>query len=66
MNAGVHISLSVLVSSVCMPRSGIASMGRMAVKAGLEKAEEPEIKLPTSAGSLKKQERIHNGVLLSH
>jgi len=26
------------------------------VKAGLEMAEEPEIKLPTSAGSLKKQE----------
>ena len=26
------------------------------VQAGLEKAEEPEIKLPTSAGSLRKQE----------
>ena len=26
------------------------------VKLGLEKAEEPEIKLPTSAGSLEKQE----------
>ena len=26
------------------------------VQAGLEKADEPEIKLPTSAGSLKKQE----------
>ena len=26
------------------------------VQAGLEKAEEPEIKLPTSTGSLKKQE----------
>ena len=26
------------------------------VKLGLEKAEEPEIKLPTSAGSWKKQE----------
>ena len=26
------------------------------VQAGFEKAEEPEIKLPTSAGSLKKQE----------
>jgi len=26
------------------------------VQAGLEKAEEPEIKLPTFAGSLKKQE----------
>ena len=24
MNFGVHVSLSVLVSSVCMPRSGIA------------------------------------------
>ena len=24
MNVGVHVSLSILVSSVCMPRSGIA------------------------------------------
>ena len=24
MNIGVHVSLSILVSSVCMPRSGIA------------------------------------------
>ena len=24
MNIGVHVSLSVLVSSVCMPRSGMA------------------------------------------
>ena len=24
MNYGVHVSLSILVSSVCMPRSGIA------------------------------------------
>ena len=24
MNTGVHVSLSVLISSVCMPRSGIA------------------------------------------
>ena len=29
MNIGVHMSLSILVSSVCMPRSGIAgSYGR--------------------------------------
>ena len=29
MNIGVHVSLSILVSSVCMPRSGIAgSYGR--------------------------------------
>ena len=28
------------------------------VQAGLEKTEEPEIKLPTSAGSWKKQERV--------
>ena len=28
-------------------------------KLGLEKAEEPEIKLPTSIGSLKKQENIY-------
>ena len=30
------------------------------VQAGLEKAEEPEIKLPTSAGSWKKQESSRN------
>ena len=30
------------------------------VQAGLEKAEEPEIKLPTSAGSLKKRELQEN------
>ena len=30
------------------------------VQAGLEKAEEPEIKLPTSSGLLKKQERSRN------
>ena len=24
MNTGVHVSLSILVSSVCMPRGGIA------------------------------------------
>ena len=29
-------------------------------KLDLEKAEEPEIKLPTSAGSLKKQEFLKN------
>ena len=37
-------------------------------KMDLEKAEEPEIKLPTSAGSLKKQETFRNistSVLLS-
>ena len=28
------------------------------VQAGLEKAEEPEIKLPTSAGSSKKQDSV--------
>ena len=26
MNTGVHVSLSILVSSVCMPRSGIAGL----------------------------------------
>ena len=26
MNIGVHVSLSILVSSVCMPRSGIAEL----------------------------------------
>ena len=30
----------------------------MMLKLVLEKAEEPEIKLPTSAGSLKKQENL--------
>ena len=38
------------------------------IQAGLEKAEEPEIKLPTYAGSLKKQEssrKISTSVLLT-
>ena len=38
------------------------------VKLGLEKAQEPEIKLPTSAGSLKKQEssrKISSSALLT-
>ena len=38
------------------------------VQAGLEKAEEPEIKLPTSAGSSKKQEssrKISTSALLT-
>ena len=26
MNTGVHVSLSILVSSVCMPSSGIAGL----------------------------------------
>ena len=26
MNTGVHVSLSILFSSVCMPRSGIAAL----------------------------------------
>ena len=30
----------------------------LAVQAGFKKAEEPDIKLPTSAGSLKKQESL--------
>ena len=32
------------------------------VEAGLEKAEEPEIKLPTSAGSSKKQESSRKNI----
>ena len=35
------------------------------LKLDLEKAEEPEIKLPTSAGSLKKQENSRNNERLS-
>ena len=34
------------------------------VQGGLEKAEEPEIKLPTSTGSLKKQESSKKRLLL--
>ena len=34
------------------------------VQGGLEKAEEPEIKLPTSTGSLKKQESSKKHLLL--
>ena len=37
MNTGVHVSPSILVSSVCMPRSGIAALGHMAVQAGFRK-----------------------------
>ena len=33
------------------------------VQAGFKKAEEPEIKLPTSAGSWKKQESVNTGYL---
>ena len=33
------------------------------VKLGLEKAEEPEIKLPTSAGSWKKQESFRKSCI---
>ena len=36
------------------------------VQAGLEKAEEPEIKLPTSAGSWKKQGNSKKSILLLH
>ena len=32
----------------------------------LEKAEEPEIKLPTSAGSLKKQEEFQKNIYFSY
>ena len=35
------------------------------VQAGLEKAEEPEIKLPTSAGSWKKQESSRKNIYFS-
>ena len=81
MNNGIHVSLSILVSSAYMPRSGIAgSYGGFShaskvmlkilqarlqqymnselpdVQAGFRKAEEPEIKLPTSTGSSGKQE----------
>ena len=47
--------------SVCLPSDALhltwVSLGRgQMFKLVLEKAEEPEIKLPTSAGSLKKQE----------
>ena len=34
------------------------------LKLGLEKAEEPEIKLPASIGSLKKQESSRKNLLL--
>ena len=37
MNIGVHVSLSILVSSVCMPSSGIA--GSYKAGEGVEKRE---------------------------
>ena len=37
MNVGIHVSLSILVSSVCMPSSGIA--GSYKAGEGVEKRE---------------------------
>ena len=31
MNIGAHMSLSILVSSVCMPRNAVGLLGHMAV-----------------------------------
>ena len=52
-------SLSQTVSVVMFSKLGFNSMSTkkfQMFRLDLEKAEEPEIKLPTSAGSLKKQE----------
>ena len=58
-NMGVHISfwVSVFISLGYTPRSEITgSYHFLMFKLVLEKTEEPEIKLPTSTGSWKKQE----------
>ena len=47
---------AVLISGVQQRDLGIHIHNFLMFKLVLEKAEEPEIKLPTSAGSLKKQE----------
>ena len=47
-------SLSLCPASFCTPRPNLPVTS--GIKLALEKAEEPEIKLPTSAGSWKKEE----------
>ena len=40
MNIGVHMSLSILVSSVCMPSSGIAGLYGSSISSFLRKGDQ--------------------------
>ena len=40
MNIGVHVSLSILVSSVCMPSSGIAGLYGSSISSFLRKGDQ--------------------------
>ena len=52
MNIGVHVTFQMSFFSPDM----LSVVELLGIKLVLEKAEEPEIKLPTSVGSWKKQE----------
>ena len=54
------LSFHMLVKLCSKSSSSIQTENFQMFKLDLEKAEEPEIKLPTSAGSLKKQELQKN------
>ena len=45
MNTGVHVSLSVLVSSVCMPSSGIAGLYGSSINTKTEYKESETISM---------------------
>ena len=45
MNIGVHVSLSILVSSVCMPSSGIAGSYGSSVSSFLRNLKEEKFEL---------------------
>ena len=45
MNIGVHVSLSILVSSVCMPSSGIAGLYGSSVSSFLRNLKEENFEL---------------------
>ena len=46
MNIGVHVSLSILVSSVCMPSSGIAGLSIMEGKLPQQKQTDSRLHFP--------------------
>ena len=54
MNVGVHVSLSYLVSLVCMPRSGVAESYGSSISSFLR---DLQTDLPLSAGRFFKDQR---------
>ena len=74
MNIGVHVSLSLLVSSVCMPSNGIPGLGRSPGEgkgyalqySGLENSMDHTVYGVAKSQNKKAVVHIHNGVLLSH